>query len=126
LTFYLQVATDEAGVSKGYGYIHFETAEAANDAIQKFNSYSIDDNVIQVLPFLRRQERPSQTQWVSDANPEIAILTHICRQTNLYVKQFPVSWTEDRLRDSFSPYGETLSVAIMRKPDGSLIERLKQ
>jgi RNA recognition motif-containing protein len=67
LTTRLQVATDEAGVSKGYGYIHFETAEAANDAIQKFNSYSIDDNVIQVLPFLRRQERPSQTQWVSDA-----------------------------------------------------------
>jgi len=97
-----KVATDETGASKGYGYIHFETAEAANDAIQKFNSYSIDDNVIQVLPFLRRQERPSQTQW-----------------TNLYVKQFPVSWSVDRLRESFMPFGETLSVAVMRKPDGS-------
>ena len=36
-----KVATHtETGSSKGYGYVHYETAEAAQDAIQKFNGNS--------------------------------------------------------------------------------------
>ena len=50
-----KVATDDQGNSKGYGYVHYETAEAAQDAIQKFNGNFIDDHEVHVGPFVRRQ-----------------------------------------------------------------------
>lgn len=39
-----KVATDENGVSKGYGYVHFETAESAQAAIEKLNGVTIEVN----------------------------------------------------------------------------------
>jgi polyadenylate-binding protein len=95
-----KVATDEAGNSKGYGYVHYETAEAAQDAIQKFNGNFIDDMEVYVGPFVRRQER-GQNSW-----------------TNLYVKMFPASWNEDNLKTLFGEFGSLASVAISKDGDG--------
>jgi polyadenylate-binding protein len=96
-----KVATDETGASKGYGYVHFETAEAAQDAIQKFNGTLIEDVEVHVGPFVKRQDRPGMADW-----------------TNLYVKQFSVTWDEARLRDAFLPCGVVTNVIIMKDPEG--------
>jgi polyadenylate-binding protein len=95
-----KVATDENGQSKGYGYVHYETAEAAQDAIQKFNGNFIDDMEVYVGPFVRRQER-GQNSW-----------------TNLYVKMFPTSWSEDDLRALFAEFGALASVVISKDAEG--------
>jgi len=92
-----KVAMDEAGVSKGYGYVHYETAEAAQDAIAKFNGNFIEDLEVFVGPFVRRQERAATVNW-----------------TNLYVKQFPLSWDETKLRELFTPFGSIASVFLSR------------
>ncbi len=96
-----KVATDEQGVSKGYGYVHFETAEAAQDAIQKFNGTLIDDVEVHVGLFVKRQDRVGQNDW-----------------TNLYVKQFPDSWDETQLKEIFAAFGTVANVAIARDTDG--------
>ena len=96
-----KVATDDQGVSKGYGYVHFETAEAAQDAIQKFNGTLIDDVEVHVGLFVKRQDRVGQNDW-----------------TNLYVKQFPVSWDDAQLKEIFAAYGPVANVAIARDTDG--------
>ena len=36
-----KVATDDAGESKGYGYVHYETGVSANMAITKINGMLI-------------------------------------------------------------------------------------
>ena len=33
----LQIAFDESGKSKGYGFVHFDTQDAANEAIKQVN-----------------------------------------------------------------------------------------
>lgn len=95
-----KVVTDEDGNSKGYGYVHFETAEAAQDAL-KFDGTSIDDMPVNVGIFVRRQDRAGQNDW-----------------TNLYIKQFPLSWDEDKLKALFEPYGTISSLAITKDEEG--------
>lgn len=97
-----KVATDAEGKSKGYGYIHYETAEAATDAINKLNGTTIDDYVVEVLSFVKRNDRSSQNLW-----------------TNAYIKQFPKSWDVEKFKELVAPYGEIASVAIMREADGT-------
>lgn len=96
-----KVATDETGKSKGYGYVHFETAEAAQDAIQKFNGMLIDDVEVHVGHFVRRDLRAGQNDW-----------------TNLYIKQFPLSWGEAELKGVFERFGTILSLSLSTDTDG--------
>lgn len=90
-----KVATNENGVSKGYGYVHYETAEAAQDAILKVNGYTLEDQEVIVGAFLRRQDRTAPNVW-----------------TNLYVKQFPESWTDETLYKYFVEFGQLSSWTI--------------
>ena len=53
-----KVVTDGSGKSKGYGFVHFETVEAANEAIQKINGMLIAGKEVFVGKFLKRNERP--------------------------------------------------------------------
>lgn len=96
-----KITTDENGNSKGYGYVHYETAEAATEAIQKVNGMTLEDQEVVVGHFLRRQDRSSQNEW-----------------TNLYVKQFSLAWTEDNLMELFAPFGEVASLKLARDFDG--------
>jgi len=91
-----KVVTDrETGLSKGYGYVHYETNEAAAAAIDKLDGMLIDGQEVQVGEFMRRTDRPGQADW-----------------TNCYVKNIPLEWTDDDLNAEFSKYGEVSSAAI--------------
>merc|ERR1719469_1413671 len=91
-----KVVTDpENGDSKGYGYVHYETAEAANAAIEKLDGMLIDGQEVQVGHFMRRNERPGQSDW-----------------TNCYVKNVPHEWDDARLNEEFSKFGEVLSATV--------------
>jgi len=91
-----KVVTDpETNESKGYGYVHYETAEASNAAIDKLDGMLIEGLEVNVGHFMRRQERPGQSDW-----------------TNCYVKNIPLEWDDARLYSEFSKYGTVLSAAI--------------
>ncbi len=96
-----KVAVGENGESKGYGYIHFETAEAAKESVTKLNGASIDETEVSVTPFVRVQDRAGQPEF-----------------TNLYVKQFPVTLDDEQLKAFFTPFGEVASVFIKKDEEG--------
>jgi len=89
------VCDKETGLSKGYGYVHYETNEAAANAIEKLDGMLIDGKEVQVGMFVRRDTRPDQASW-----------------TNCFLKNIPYEWDEARLRQEFEPFGEIASVSI--------------
>jgi polyadenylate-binding protein len=101
-----KVATDEHGNSKGYGFVHFETEEAANKAIEKVNGMLLSDKKLFVGRFIPRKEREKELG-------EKAKMF-----TNVYVKNFPDSFKEEQLRDMFEAHGPITSYKIMTDDSG--------
>lgn len=96
-----KVATDEHGNSKGYGFVHFETEEAANKAIEKVNGMLLSDKKLFVGRFIPRKEREKELGEKAK------------RFTNVYIKNFPESINEDKLKEIFEAYGVITSYRVM-------------
>jgi polyadenylate-binding protein len=85
-----------SGSSRGFGYVHFETEESANKAIDDVNGHTIAGKPVYVGKFERRNER------TTGAN----------RFTNVYVKNIPADWSEARLTQEFGKFGKVTSLAL--------------
>ncbi|KAF7210024.1 embryonic polyadenylate-binding protein [Nothobranchius furzeri] len=96
-----KVVCDEKG-SKGYGFVHFETQEAANRAIETMNGMLLNDRKVFVGHFKSRKER------------EVEFGTKVVKFTNVYIKNFGEDLTDEKLKEMFSAFGRTLSVRVMK------------
>lgn len=101
-----KVATDVNGNSKGFGYVHFETDEAAQDAIENVNGMVLNDLELYVGPHYSRKERDAKMQELID------------NFTNIYAKNFSLEWDEDHLKEMFAKYGEITSIHLAKDQDG--------
>lgn len=95
-----KVATDEKGTSKGYGFVHFETEEAANTSIDKVNGMLLNGKKVYVGKFIPRKEREKELG-------EKAKLF-----TNVYVKNFTEDFDDEKLKEFFEPYGKITSYKV--------------
>jgi len=59
-----KVAQDGDGTSKGYGFVHFETEEAAMNAIQKVNGMLLNEKKVFVGRFVPRKEREKELEFI--------------------------------------------------------------
>ncbi|EMP28727.1 Embryonic polyadenylate-binding protein [Chelonia mydas] len=100
-----KVVCDENG-SRGYGFVHFETHEAANRAIDTMNGMLLNDRKVFVGHFKSRRER------------EAEFGARAMEFTNVYIKNFGDDMDDDRLREIFSKFGKTLSVRVMMDDTG--------
>lgn len=98
-----KVATDPNGQSKGYGFVHFETAEASQLAIDKVNGMMIEDKIVTVAPFLKRTDRP--------AGKEV--------YCNVFIKNLANEVTDEELMKLVSEYGEVTSAVVMKDDAGA-------
>ncbi|OAF69296.1 hypothetical protein A3Q56_02971 [Intoshia linei] len=95
-----KIVTDEDGVSKGFGFVHFENPKHANTAITKINGCSLNiegtgGKPVYVALYKPRNERQNQ------------------KYDNLYIKNFDTTWDDCTLRTLFSEFGEILSAKVM-------------
>uniref|UniRef100_A0A8C7FJV4 Polyadenylate-binding protein n=1 Tax=Oncorhynchus kisutch TaxID=8019 RepID=A0A8C7FJV4_ONCKI len=100
-----KVVCDENG-SKGYGFVHFETQEAANRAIDTMNGMLLNDRKVFVGHFKSHKER--QAEFGAKA----------MKFTNVYIKNFGDDYSDEKLQEVFSAFGRTLSVRVMMDERG--------
>lgn len=98
-----KVATDETGQSKGYGFVHFDTEEAANNSIDRVNGMLLNEKKVYVGRFIPRKEREKELG-------EKAKL-----YTNVYVKNFGDELSDESLLQMFEPFGKVTSHRVMIK-----------
>ncbi|XP_045913311.1 embryonic polyadenylate-binding protein A-like isoform X8 [Micropterus dolomieu] len=129
-----KVVCDEKG-SKGYGFVHFETHEAANRAIDTMNGMLLNDRKVggtgnQLEPgfvnpkahFLGEKCQLSLISFVghfkSRKEREVEFGTKAMKFTNVYIKNFGEDYTDEKLKEVFSVFGRTLSVRVMKDERG--------
>nr|XP_035928619.1 polyadenylate-binding protein 1 isoform X1 [Halichoerus grypus] len=100
-----KVVCDENG-SKGYGFVHFETQEAAERAIEKMNGMLLNDRKVFVGRFKSRKER------------EAELGARAKEFTNVYIKNFGEDMDDERLKDLFGKFGPALSMKVMTDESG--------
>merc|ERR1711876_164843 len=102
-----KVAQDMSnGESKGYGFVHFETEEAALNAIQKVNGMLLNGKKVYVGRFVPRKDR------------EMELGEKARKFTNVYVKNINDEYDEAKLNEMFQKYGKISSVKVMKSEDG--------
>ncbi|KAL3538857.1 hypothetical protein ACH5RR_002223 [Cinchona calisaya] len=99
-----KVATDVSGQSRGYGFVQYDSDEAAQKAIEKLNGMLLNDKQVYVGPFLRKQERDMALDKT--------------KFTNVFVKNLSESTTDEDLKKVFGEFGTLTSVVVMRDEDG--------
>lgn len=101
-----KVATDEHGRSKGYGFVHYETAEAADNAIKAVNGMLLNDKKVYVGHHISRKERQSKLDEMK------------AQFTNLYVKNLDPETSQEEFEKMFSDFGPVTSALISIDEEG--------
>jgi len=97
-----KVAQDENGNSKGYGFVHYETDEAAAQAIKHVNGMLLNEKKVYVGHHIPKKDRQSKFEEMK------------ANFTNVYVKNIAAEVTDDQFRELFEKYGEVTSSSIAR------------
>lgn len=92
-----KVACDPTGKSRGYGFVHYETEEAAKQAIERVNGMQIGEQTVHVSGFVKRYDREKPA---------------LVNFTNVYVKNFPADWDEHNLNSVFKASGTITSSCL--------------
>lgn len=102
-----KVSYDDKSQSKGYGFVHYDTEEAATSAIENLNGKIVNGKKIFVGKFLSRKER--ETKMGGGHR----------RFTNVYVKNLTEQYdTDEKLKALFAPHGEITSAVVTKDHEG--------
>ena len=99
-----KVATDDQGGSRGYGFVHYETQDAATLAVTKVNGMLLNGKKVFVGFFVPRKDR-------GDAGGNESY-------TNIFVKNLAETVDDDALTALFKGHGEIKSAVVMKDPEG--------
>jgi polyadenylate-binding protein len=100
-----KISQDEHGNSKGFGFVHYETAEAAQEAIEKTNGKLISGKKVFVGLFVSRKDRSStedEPKW-----------------TNVFVKNLSKEVSEEKFIEMMAKYGKITSGYLAKDENGA-------
>jgi polyadenylate-binding protein len=96
----------EDGVSKGYGFVHYENAESAEAAIKGVNGMLLNDKKVYVGHHIPKKERINKIE------------EQMKKYTNIYIKNIDESVDEKTLEKDFGKFGKITSCVIQKDENG--------
>jgi polyadenylate-binding protein len=91
----VKIATSSKGEHLGYGYVHYQTDDAASAAIAKVNGKGIAGQTVEVKPFNSSKREKKNSSF-----------------TNVFVKNLPSNYTKEQLDELFGKYGKITSSMV--------------
>merc|ERR1719160_1964912 len=99
-----KVATDRDGTSRGYGFVQYESGDAAKQAIERVNGMLIEGRKVFVGPFIKKDQRDMTVSFEEPGGSTGA---------SLYVRNIPWDWDDIKVSELFRPFGELASTFVM-------------
>jgi polyadenylate-binding protein len=100
-----KVATED-GQSKGYGFVHYETHEAAENAIKHVNGMLLNDKKVFVGHHISKKERQSKVEEMK------------AKFTNVYIKNLDPEVTQEEVEALFTKFGPVTSCVVSTDENG--------
>ncbi|PFX16916.1 Polyadenylate-binding protein 4 [Stylophora pistillata] len=101
-----KIANGEDGNSKGYGFVHFDDEDAAENAIAKVNGMLLNDKKVFATKWMSRRERLEKL----GNQPK--------KFTNVYIKNFGEDMTEEGFKELVDEFGKILSLKVVISDQG--------
>ncbi|KAK6792349.1 hypothetical protein RDI58_011430 [Solanum bulbocastanum] len=111
------VMTDSSGKSRGFGFVNFETWDAAASAVEELNGHSLNEKVLYVGKAQKKSEREADLR--AKFEQERASRFEKLKGANLYLKNIDDSVNDENLKELFVEYGTITSCKVMRDAKGS-------
>jgi len=112
------IMKDEKEESKGFGFINFETHEAAQAAVDAMNEKDLDGKQLYVGRAQKKSEREASLKDMFQKLQSERMSKY--QGVNLYVKNLDEAVDDEKLRQEFSKSGGTITSAkVMRDDKGN-------
>ncbi|MQL95359.1 hypothetical protein Taro_028025 [Colocasia esculenta] len=104
------------GKSKCFGFVNFENADDAAQAVEGLNGKKFDDKEWYVGKAQKKSERELELKAKFEQNMKEAVDKY--QGLNLYLKNLDDSIDDEKLKELFSEYGMITSCKVMKDPNG--------
>ncbi|KAM0680732.1 Polyadenylate-binding protein 4 [Glugoides intestinalis] len=107
-----KISTNEKGESKGFGFVQYDSSEAADKATKELHNTKVETSTLLISKYDKSFR--SGKSVANQAKP-----TNVFN--NIYIKNFPKSMTEERLKEMFEKYGKIVSVYFPLNEDSKTV-----
>ncbi|EHB09670.1 Polyadenylate-binding protein 4-like protein [Heterocephalus glaber] len=112
-TLSVKVMTDSSGKSKGFGFVSFESHEAAKRAVEEMNGKDMNGQLVFVGRAQKKVERQAELKHMFEQMKKERIRR--CQGVKLYVKNLDDTVDDEQLRKEFSSFGSITRVKVMKE-----------
>lgn len=106
------VMRDGDGISKCFGFVNFENADAAAEAVEALNGKKFDEKEWYVGKAQKKYERELELKGRFDQSMKEVVDKF--QGVNLYIKNLDDSLGDDKLRELFSEFGTITSCKVCK------------
>ncbi|KAI0501600.1 hypothetical protein KFK09_016545 [Dendrobium nobile] len=115
--FNVKIAKDEAGNSRGFGFVNFENPEDAKKAVEAMNGLQLGSKKLYVARAQKKDERLQILQHTFEEKRNEQIRNNMA--SNLYIKNLDDCVDDNALWEHFSQCGTIASAKVMHDEKGN-------